>query len=109
KAGKVGENLAKTTGWIRRTLLKRRGVTMIPGVVYERIDDEGLHLRVDDKPTLIAADTIVICAGQEPRRELLAPLRAASVAATLIGGADVAIELDARRAIAQGTEVALAL
>ena len=109
KAGKVGENLAKTTGWIRRTLLKRRGVTMIPGVVYERIDDDGLHIRVGGEPKLIAVDTIVVCAGQEPRRDLEVPLRAAGTALTLIGGADVAIELDARRAIAQGTEVALAL
>ena len=109
KPGKVGEGLAKTTGWIRRTLLKRRGVTMIPGVVYERIDDAGLHIRVDGEPKLIAADTIVVCAGQEPRRDLESPLRAAGVAMTLIGGADVAVELDARRAIAQGTEVALAL
>jgi 2,4-dienoyl-CoA reductase (NADPH2) len=109
KPGKVGEGLAKTTGWIRRTLLKRRGVTMVPGVAYERIDDAGLHIRVDGEPQLIAADTIVVCAGQEPRRELAAPLREAGVRVTLIGGADVAIELDARRAIAQGTEVALAL
>jgi 2,4-dienoyl-CoA reductase (NADPH2) len=109
KPGKVGEGLAKTTGWIRRTLLKRRGVTMVPGVAYERIDDAGLHIRVDDAPELIAADTIVVCAGQEPRRELLDPLRGAGIRVTLIGGADVAVELDARRAIAQGTEVALAL
>ena len=109
KSGKVGENLAKTTGWIRRTLLKRRGVTMIPGVAYERIDDAGLHISVGGAPKLIAADTIVVCAGQEPRRDLEAPLRAAGVRVTLIGGADVAVELDARRAIAQGTEVALAL
>ena len=109
KSGKVGENLAKTTGWIRRTLLKRRGVTMIPGVVYERIDDAGLHIRVGGVLKLIAADTIVVCAGQEPRRDLEPSLRAAGVRVTLIGGADVAVELDARRAIAQGTEVALAL
>jgi len=109
KSAKVGENLPKTTGWIRRTLLRRRGVTMLPGVVYERIDDAGLHVRIGSDAKLIAADTIVVCAGQEPRRELEAPLRAAGVALTLIGGADVAVELDARRAIAQGTEVALAL
>ena len=109
KPGKVGEGLAKTTGWIRRTLLKRRGVAMVPGVAYERIDDAGLHIRVGGQPQLIAADTIVVCAGQEPRRELAAPLREAGVEVTLIGGADVAVELDARRAIAQGTEVALAL
>ena len=109
KGSKVGEGLAKTTGWIRRTLLKRRGVRMLPGVVYERIDDAGLHVRIDGQPQLIAADTIVVCAGQEPRRELDAALRAAGMPTTLIGGADVALELDARRAIAQGTEVALSL
>jgi NADPH-dependent 2,4-dienoyl-CoA reductase/sulfur reductase-like enzyme len=76
KGSKVGEGLAKTTGWIRRTLLKRRGVRMLPGVVYERIDDAGLHVRIDGQPQLIAADTIVVCAGQEPRRELEASVRA---------------------------------
>jgi 2,4-dienoyl-CoA reductase (NADPH2) len=109
KASKVGDGLAKTTGWIRRTLLKKRGVRMIPGVEYERIDDAGLHIRVDGKPQLLEVDTIVVCAGQDPRRELLEPLRKAGLAVTLIGGADVATELDARRAIAQGMEVALGL
>ena len=109
KDSKVGEGLAKTTGWIRRALLKRRGVRMMPGVEYERIDDAGLHIRVDGQPQLIEVDTVVVCAGQEPRRELEASLRAAGAAVTLIGGADVALELDARRAIAQGTDVALGL
>jgi len=109
KAGKVGEGLAKTTGWIRRTLLKKRGVRMIPGVLYEKIDDAGLHISVDGMPQLLDVDTIVICAGQEPRRELFAAVHKSGVPVTLIGGADVATELDARRAIAQGTEVALAL
>jgi 2,4-dienoyl-CoA reductase (NADPH2) len=109
KATKVGEGLAKTTGWIRRTLLKKRGVQMIGGVQYDRIDDAGLHIVVDGAPQLLAVDTIVICAGQEPRRELVAGITAAGVAHTLIGGADVASELDAKRAIEQGTLVALAL
>jgi 2,4-dienoyl-CoA reductase (NADPH2) len=109
KAAKVGEGLAKTTGWIRRTLLKRRGVRMIPGVTYEGIDDAGLHIRVDGQAQVLDVDTIVVCAGQEPRRELEAPLRRSGVPVTLIGGADVAIELDARRAIEQGTVVALGL
>jgi len=109
KGGKVGEGLAKTTGWIRRSLLKRRGVTMMPGVTYERVDDAGLHINIDGQPKLIAADTVVICAGQEPRRELADALRAIGTPFTLIGGADVAVELDARRAIAQGTNVALRL
>jgi len=109
KASKVGDGLAKTTGWIRRTLLKKRGVKMIPGVEYERIDDAGLHIRVGGKPEVLDVDTIVVCAGQEPRRELFDPLQKTGRAVTLIGGADVATELDARRAIAQGTEVALQL
>jgi 2,4-dienoyl-CoA reductase (NADPH2) len=109
KETKVGAGLAKTTGWIRRTLLKRRGVRMVAGVEYEKIDDAGLHIRVDGVPQLIEVDTIVICAGQEPRRELVAGLEAAGIRHQLIGGADVALELDARRAIEQGTQVALAL
>jgi 2,4-dienoyl-CoA reductase (NADPH2) len=109
KESKVGAGLARTTGWIRRTLLKHRSVAMIAGVQYVRIDDEGLHVVVDGNPQVLAVDTIVICAGQEPRRELVQPLVAAGIAHQLIGGADVALELDARRAIAQGTEVALAL
>ncbi|MBL8490949.1 MAG: NADPH-dependent 2,4-dienoyl-CoA reductase [Rhodocyclaceae bacterium] len=109
KASKVGDGLAKTTGWIRRTLLKRRAVTMIAGVAYERIDAAGLHIRVDGQARVLPVDTVVVCAGQEPRRELLAPLQAAGIPVTLIGGADVAAELDARRAIDQGTRVAARL
>jgi len=109
KATKVGDGLAKTTGWIRRTLLKRRGVQMLGGVVYEGIDDAGLHLRVDGQSRVLDVDTIVVCAGQEPQRELAVPLRESGIPVTLIGGADVAVELDARRAIAQGMEVALSL
>jgi 2,4-dienoyl-CoA reductase (NADPH2) len=108
KTSKVGEGLAKTTGWIRRTLLKKRGVAMIPGVEYEAIDDAGLRIRVEGQQQVLDVDTIVICAGQEPRRELYEPLRQRGLPVTLIGGADVAAELDARRAIAQGTEAALA-
>ena len=109
KSSKVGEGLAKTTGWIRRTLLKQRGVTMLGGVEYLRIDDAGLHVAVDGLAQVLDVDTIVICAGQEPRRDLAAALAAAGRAATLIGGADVAVELDAKRAIEQGTRVAMAL
>jgi len=109
RTGKPGEDLAKTTGWIRRTLLKRRGVRMVPGVEYQKIDDAGLHVKVDGVPQLIAADNVVICAGQEPQRELHAALAGSGVRVTLIGGADVAAELDAKRAIDQGTRVAAAL
>jgi 2,4-dienoyl-CoA reductase (NADPH2) len=109
KTAKVGEGLAKTTGWIRRALLRRRGVTMLSGVEYVKIDDAGLHIVIDGKPQVLDVDTVVICAGQEPRRELVAGLEAAGIAPKLIGGADVALELDAKRAIDQGTRVALAL
>ena len=109
KEEKVGGGLAKTTGWIRRALLKKRGVVMIAGVQYDRIDDHGLAITVDGKPELLDVDTVVICAGQEPRRELVAGLEAAGIAHQLIGGADVARELDAKRAIEQGTQVAMAL
>ena len=109
KSSKVGEGLAKTTGWIRRTLLKKRGVKSLAGVEYERIDDAGLHIRVSGVAQTLAVDTIVICAGQEPRRELAEPLAQRGIPTTLIGGADVAAELDAKRAIAQGTEVGLRL
>ena len=106
---KVGENLAKTTGWIRRTTLARRGVKMLGGVAYERIDDAGLHVVIDGQSQLLEVDTVVVCAGQEPLRELEAPLRAKGIEVRVIGGADVAAELDAKRAIAQGTEVAAGL
>ncbi|MEO5765121.1 MAG: NADPH-dependent 2,4-dienoyl-CoA reductase [Casimicrobiaceae bacterium] len=109
KESKVGADLAKTTGWIRRSLLKKRGVTMLPGVVYDRIDDAGLHITVDGAAQVLDVDTVVICAGQEPRRDLVGALAARGIDATVIGGADVAVELDAKRAIDQGTRVALAL
>ena len=109
KSSKVGDGLAKTTGWIRRTLLKKRGVRMIGGVTYERIDDAGLHITVDGEPKTLAVDTVVICAGQEPRRDLQAPLEEAGIPFSLIGGADVAAELDAKRAIDQGTRLAASL
>ena len=96
---KLGEGLAKTTGWIRRTLLKKRGVAMLSGVEYVRIDDAGLHVRIDGKPQVLAVDTVVICAGQEPRRDIVDGLAAAGIRHQVIGGADVAAELDARRAV----------
>jgi 2,4-dienoyl-CoA reductase (NADPH2) len=109
KPAKVGAGLAKTTGWIRRTLLAERGVTMMSGVTYEAIDDAGLHVRVGGERRTLEVDTVVVCAGQEPRRDLLAALQAAGVPTILVGGADVAAELDARRAIDQGTRLALAV
>jgi 2,4-dienoyl-CoA reductase (NADPH2) len=109
KTGKVGEGLGKTTGWIHRTSLKNRHVEMLNGVSYRKIDDAGLHITVDDKDMLIPADTVVLCAGQNPQRELQAELLEAGCSVHLIGGADQAVELDAKRAIKQGTELALAM
>ncbi|MFA7280382.1 MAG: NADPH-dependent 2,4-dienoyl-CoA reductase [Sterolibacterium sp.] len=109
KNGKVGDGLAKTTGWARRLLLQKRGVQMMAGVSYEKIDDAGLHLRINGEACLLDVDSVVICAGQEPRRELAEALQQAGIPATLIGGADVATELDAKRAIEQGTQVGMAL
>ncbi|MFI0961456.1 FAD-dependent oxidoreductase [Streptomyces sp. NPDC021080] len=109
KASKVGAGLGKTTGWIHRTELKHRGVTMVPGVRYDRIDDAGLHVTVDGHSQVLEVDTIVLCTGQDPRRDLYEALRATGRGVHLIGGADVAAELDAKRAIKQGTELAAAL
>ncbi|AIQ98387.1 NADPH-dependent 2,4-dienoyl-CoA reductase [Pluralibacter gergoviae] len=107
KASKPGDGLGKTTGWIHRTTLLARGVKMIPAVSYQKIDDAGLHVFIDGEPQLLAVDNVILCAGQEPRRELAEPLRAAGRPLHLIGGCDVAAELDARRAIAQGSRLAL--
>jgi 2,4-dienoyl-CoA reductase (NADPH2) len=109
RPGKVGAGLGRTTGWIHRSELTHRGVTMLSGVTYERIDDEGLHITLDGRTRVIPADTVVICAGQEPNRDLYEQLRAASAPVHVIGGADLATELDAKRAIRQGTELAAAL
>jgi len=109
KTSKVGDGLGKTTGWIHRTALKQRGVAMVPGVTYRRIDDEGVHVEVDGKASVVPADTVVLCAGQQPLRELADALQAAGREVHLIGGADEAAELDAKRAIRQGAELAARL
>lgn len=109
KSGKPGAGLAKTTGWIHRASLQAHGVKMWGDVEYLRIDDQGLHLRHQGEELTLAVDNVVICAGQEPLRELADQLRARGKPVRLIGGADVAQELDARRAIAQATELALSL
>lgn len=109
KATKVGAGLGTTTGWIHRAELKHRGVVSVAGATYDRIDDQGLHITVGGEQHLVPADTVVLCTGQEPRRDLYEALRAAGVEAHLIGGADVAAELDAKRAIRQGTELAASL
>ncbi len=108
KAGAPGKTLGRTTGWTHRLTLQRKGVGMIGGVEYLKIDDEGLHTRVNGEPTLFAVDTVIICAGQLPLRTLFDELQAAGLKAELIGGAFEASELDAKRAIKQATELALA-
>jgi 2,4-dienoyl-CoA reductase (NADPH2) len=107
KPDKLGKSLGKTTGWAHRLELKHRGVNMMPGVNYLRIDDEGLHIEVAGVASVLAVDQVVICAGQEPRRDLQQGLLDAGVDVHLIGGADLATELDAKRAILQGTELAI--
>lgn len=112
KAGKLGKGLGKTTGWIHRAALQMKQVEMIGGVNYERITPQGLFVTYGEKRAdgqLIECDTVVLCAGQEPLRELHEPLRAAGMKTHLIGGADEAAELDAKRAIDQGTRLAATL
>ncbi|MGH1431497.1 MAG: FAD-dependent oxidoreductase [Neptuniibacter sp.] len=104
KKSKVGSGLGKTTGWIHRTDLAKKGVKMLNKCEYLKIDDQGLHLLVDGEPQLLEVDNIIICAGQEPKRDLADQIK--DVPVHLIGGADVAAELDAKRAIHQGTQLA---
>ena len=107
KATKLGDGLAKTTGWARKLLLQKRGVHMHGGVEYLKIDDQGVHVRINNEDRLIAVDSVVVCAGQESNCGLVAELTASGKAHTVIGGADVAAELDAKRAIWQATEFAV--
>ncbi|MEN2427150.1 NADPH-dependent 2,4-dienoyl-CoA reductase [Chromobacterium vaccinii] len=109
KTSKVGEGLGKTTGWIHRESLKMKRVKMLSGVSYDLIDDAGLHITVKGEQQVLPVDNVVICAGQDPLRELQAPLQAAGKPVHLIGGADVAAELDAKRAIDQGSRLASAI
>ena len=109
KSSKIGAGLGKTTGWIHRAELKAKDVTMIPGVTYRKIDDGGLHFSADGTDQVLPVDTVVLCTGQEPQRELQADLEAAGLTVHLIGGADVAAELDAKRAINQATRLAAAI
>jgi 2,4-dienoyl-CoA reductase (NADPH2) len=109
KAEKPGRGLGKTTGWIHRAALAAKGVKMLGGVSYERITDEGLWITRDGQPQLLAVDDVVLCAGQLPARGLYDRLVAAGITAHVIGGADVAAELDAKRAIDQGARLAARL
>ena len=107
--GKVGDRLGRTTGWIHRAALKMHGVVTASGVAYRRIDDEGLHVTIDGADKTLPVDHVVICAGQEPLRDLHGDLVARGCSVRLIGGADVAAELDAKRAIDQGVRLAAAI
>jgi 2,4-dienoyl-CoA reductase (NADPH2) len=109
KAEKPGKRLGKTTGWIHRAELKMLGVSMRAGIAYRRIVPEGIVIATEAGEELIAADTVVLCAGQEPERRLAGILAAKGIDAHVIGGADVAVELDAKRAIDQGARLAAAL
>ncbi|SEK64233.1 2,4-dienoyl-CoA reductase [Pseudoxanthomonas sp. GM95] len=107
--GRPGAKLGKTSGWVHRATLKAKQVRMLGGVEYLGVDDEGLHVRIEASTQTLPVDTIVICAGQEPRRELFDALKKAGINAHLIGGADVAAELDAKRAIDQASRLAATL
>ena len=110
KKSKVGDGLGKTTGWIHRTGLKNKNVQMLNSVEYLKVDDAGLHIRIGEgEPQLLPVDTVIVCAGQDPLRELQEGLEAAGQKVHLIGGADVAAELDAKRAINQGSRLAAEL
>lgn len=107
--GKPGGRLGKTTGWIHRASVQKLGIKMVGGASYDRIDDEGLHITIGGEPRCLSVDNVIVCAGQEPLRELAGPLAAKGIAIHLIGGADEAGELDAKRAIDQGTRLACSI
>ncbi len=109
KESKPGKGLGVSTGWILRNILRKHGVKMLAGVSYEKIDDAGLHIVVGGNSRLISADTVVICTGQEPVRDLFEALRSRGIPATMIGGAEKASELDALRAIEEGVRLAQSL
>jgi 2,4-dienoyl-CoA reductase (NADPH2) len=109
RSGKLGAGLGKTTGWIHRSALKKRGVQMLSSCQYDRIDDRGLHISIDGESQVIEVDNVVICAGQVSKRDLEEPLTAAGVEVHIIGGAAKAAELDARLAFDQGTRLAAEL
>lgn len=109
KTSKMGQGLGKTTGWIHRLVLKQHNVKMKTGVNYEKFDDAGLHIRVGEQTEVLAVDNVILCAGQESNRTLVDEMKATGIPVHLIGGVDVAAELDAKRAIRQGAELAMRL
>ena len=106
KTTKVGAGLGKTTGWIHRSSLKNKKVKSLNGVTYLKIDDEGLHIKINDVEQCLKVDNVILCAGQNPLKDLFNQLQSHSKPVHIIGGADVAAELDAKRAIRQGAELA---
>ena len=111
KETSLGKDLGKTSGWVHRAVLKQKGVEMIAGTSYDKVDDEGLHITVNGQSRVLDVDHVILCAGQTPKRDLADALEAAGAKSKginvhLIGGADVAAELDAKRAIDQGSRLA---
>ena len=109
KPDKFGLTLGKTTGWIHRLTLKKRNVIMINNVTYNRIDNEGLYITIKGNDEVLNVDNVIICAGQESNRELFAKLEKENLTVHLIGGAERALELDAKRAIEQGARLAASI
>jgi len=109
KTSKMGKGLGKTTGWIHRLVLKQHDVKMKTGVSYDKFDDAGLHIRVGEQAEVLPVDNVILCAGQESNRTLVDEMKATGMPVHLIGGVDVAAELDAKRAIRQGAELAMRL
>jgi 2,4-dienoyl-CoA reductase (NADPH2) len=109
KASAIGKGLAPTTGWAHKISLQRRGVHFMPGVNYRHIDDAGVHLDINGQPQLLVVDTVIVCAGQDSERSLYDQLHPRRPGVHLIGGADLAQEIDAKRAIDQGCRLAAEL
>ncbi len=109
KPGKVGKGPGRTTGWIHRRTLEKRGVELLGGVSYDKIDDEGLHITVEGQSRLLPVDHIVLCTGQTSVEELSEKLASQGINVNVIGGADEAGEVDAKRVIRQGDELAAKL
>jgi 2,4-dienoyl-CoA reductase (NADPH2) len=105
-AGRLGRRLNKTTGWVHRRALRAKDVKLLGGVQYDKIDQAGLHITREGQAETLVVDNVIICAGQESERSLADALVACGITTHVIGGADVAVELDAVRAIAQGTRLA---
>jgi 2,4-dienoyl-CoA reductase (NADPH2) len=109
KTTKMGKGLGKTTGWIHRNVLKQHQVHMKTGVNYEKFDEQGLHITIGEQSEILAVDNVVLCAGQMSNLSLVDEMKASGLPVHLIGGVDVAAELDAKRAIRQGAELAMSI